>query len=110
MALFAVCQKGRPRCGVKPQVRPARGLRVAHGLQRVEIGDVGDRAVRALLAVVAGRLTPALGRQPELLTKQRKENLGLLLPVTGKLLEPPQNLLAARLGPPARPDLRGVPL
>src|SRR5262245_38968455 len=60
-------------------------LVLAHLGQRGVVGDVGDGAQRALLAVDAGRLPPPGGRDVELLGQQRHEDLRLLLAEPGQL-------------------------
>src|SRR5215469_10497135 len=56
-----------------------QGLLVGtHGGKRVLVADVGDRVVRALLAEVAGRLTPAVRLNPKLLAEQGDRDLRLV--------------------------------
>src|SRR5207245_4093525 len=75
-------------------------------VERGLVGDVGDGAVRALVAVVAGNLAPALGRHAALFSKQGNEDLGLLLAVTGKCLEALEQFRTRRVAP--GPDRRRV--
>ena len=63
-------------------------------------GDVGDRAARALQAVVAGRLPPAGRGDAVLLAEQREEDLRLLRAEARQLAQPAQQRGAVRgVGP-----------
>ena len=82
-------------------LRSARRLRGLGGLlllllerphlgQRLRPGDVGDRAPRALEAVVAGGLAPARRGDAVLLAEQGEEDLRLLRAEAGQLAQPLQ--------------------
>src|SRR5690606_34370829 len=81
-------------------------LVLTHLGERGLVDDVGHRPVRALGAVVAGRLAPARGLQAELLAEQREEDPGLLVAEARQRLEPAQHLGA--VGVAGGPDSGGV--
>ena len=97
-------RRRRPRwpsgwwCGAWRRPWPRRALRLLLELpyqsEGFGTGDVGDRAVRALLAVDSGGLAPALGPYPVLLAEQGEEDLRLLLAEAGEGVEAAEQFLA----------------
>src|SRR5690606_8881335 len=86
------------------------GLEGPLGLADLEQGglvdDVGDGAHGAVRAVLAGGLAPAGGLEAALLAEQGEEDLRLLFPEPGQLLEAAQDLRA--VGVAVGPDAGGV--